>query len=787
MCNDGTNLLWYRQPAYSWNEALPLGNGRLGAMVYGGVESERICLNEDTLWSGIPFYCENKGAYASYCCARELVEDRKYAEAQKELEQNFTGLWSQAYMPLGDLLISSYHLAMCSEYKRSLDLGTGIHRVEYCCGSDRFTREMFVSAPDQVIALRIRGSRESSINLHIAFAPAMNANTAISDKNIMLTGNCPVIEWAYDAYFLEKFTTTYGDTDESKGIAYVADARIVAVGGRMAQEGGGVRISDADEVTVYVNCRTSFNGWNRHPVLEGKPYVEPCRKELDTAVAMGFDTLKERHIQDHRKLYDRVKLELGGGSEKLLPTDERLYALENGGEDLAIYALYFNFARYLTIAASRSGTQPTNLQGIWNHNATPPWNCNYTININTEMNYWPTLAANLPECYEPMLRLVSEVAESGTRTAKEYYHAPGFVAHHNTDLWRMTTPVGARSPDCAVYAFWNMSGGWLIRSLWDYYTYTLDEAFLREKAWHLIADCVRFYTELLTRNEEGKYILSPSTSPENYFVWNGEMRAVSRTAAMTQGILMDVFSICIAAAQKLGIDDAFTREVGETLPLIAGYDIGSAGELMEWNENFEEFDVLHRHLSHLYGLHPGRSISAEETPEWAEACRVSLIRRGDESTGWAMGWRVCMWSRLGDGAHAMKLLRRQLETVDAHNPQKEPRSGEINIHSGGTYINLFDAHPPFQIDGNFGVCAGIVEMFVQITPDGRLKLLPALPPEWQDGYVCGLRVQGGYTVELKWEAGKLTQAFVKADRNGVLRMSDGHTFAHSAGELLKLI
>lgn len=783
MRNNGTNILWYRQPASSWNEALPLGNGRLGAMVYGGIEAERISLNEDTLWSGIPNFYENESAYDAYCRARELVKERKYAEAQEDLEQHFTGLKSQAYMPLGDLLITSHHSVICKEYRRFLDISSGIHCVEYTCGTDRYTREMFISAVDQVVALRFRSSQTESLNLDIAFEPAMNASSAITNKSIAFTGNCPNFKWEYDANFN---AITYGETEESKGIAYLAEARIEAVGGCIEQESGGIRVTGANEVIIYVNCRTSFNGWNHHPVLEGKPYEEPCRKELDAAIALGFDALLERHTRDHRALYDRVQLELGGGEEKLLPTDERLYRLENGGEDLALYALYFNFARYLTIAASRKGTQPMNLQGIWNDSITPPWNCNYTININTEMNYWPTLAVNLAECYEPMVRLVNEVAESGRRTAREYYHAPGFVVHHNTDLWRMTTPVGARESGSAVYAFWNMAGGWMIRALWDYYEYTQDESYLRKNAWPLIVECVRFYKEMLTKDEEGKYILSPSSSPENYFVWNGKGKAVSKTATMTQGILMDVFGICISAAEKLGIDDDFTREAASILPQLASYGIGPRGELMEWNENFVEFDVHHRHLSHLYGLHPGRSISVEETPDWANACRVALNRRGDESTGWAMGWRICMWSRLGDGAHAMKLLRRQLETVEAHNPKKESRSGEINIHSGGTYINLLDAHPPFQIDGNFGVCAGIAEMLVQVTADGCLKILPALPPQWRNGHVYGLRVQGGYTIELWWENGELTKAYVKADRDGVLRVMDGRIFVHKAGEVVNL-
>ena len=748
MKNIGTNILWYKRGAAAWSEALPLGNGRIGAMIYGGAQHERISLNEDTLWSGKPTYYENPDAAEIFRKARDLAIDRKYPEAETLIEEKFTNLWSQMYLPLGELRLDMEHTDEIANYRRELDIGTGIHTVEYDCCGIHYTRECFVSFPDRVMVMHLTADHPGALTFGMSLTPALEATSSMTHTSASIMGNCPIVNRRFGATNEERGAIEYGKTDEDKGIGYYAEARLCTEGGRTVRRGG-VRVEHADSVTVFFNVRTSFNGWDKHPVLDGKPYVEPCIRELNDASQKTYEELKAAHISDHKALYDRVSLDLGGGDEKLLPTDERLYAHESGKEDNALYALYFNFGRYLTIAASREGTQPTNLQGIWNDFLVPPWNSNYTVNINTEMNYWPTLVTDLPECYTPLLQMIEELCVSGERTARDYYGAPGFTVHHNTDLWRLTTPVGAHRKGCAQFAFWPLASGWFMRHIWEYYEYTQNVEWLRNTGWHILKKASEFYRATLVEDNDKTLIMAPSTSPENSFLTDdGTNCSVCATTAMTQAIIRDVFEICIQADRVLHINDPFTKELEAVLPRLKPFGIGNFGELLEWSESLTENDIHHRHISHLYALYPARMITPDGTPQLAQACRATLERRGDESTGWAMGWRINAWARLGDGERALRLLDLQLRTVDGRSPN---RRGELNYRRGGTYPNLLDAHPPFQIDGNYGACAAIAEMLVQTNPDGTLKILPALPRAWRRGSVRGLRTRSGKKIDIIWD------------------------------------
>lgn len=726
------NHLQYNHPATCFEQALPLGNGSIGAMIYGDYRHERISLNHDTLWSGKPRRITRPAAHSAYVRSRQLVCQGRQAEAEAILERDFSADWSQSYLPLGNLYMSCSAQGEVRNYLRHLNLQTATVTVSYTQGNNRFEREYFVSHPDNCFVLHISSQRPAD---YIFSADSQLKNTVYaSDGRLYLTGECPVS--IAPAYARESVPTVYDGT----GIHFAAIGT-VKTNGHVHCSNDTLSVKNATELTLLLCIETSFAGFDMPP---NKPYLLPCETQLQTVTAKPYSEIYNRHVADHCALYDRVQADFGSPSSQEM-TDKRLLS-ESKNDDLGLIELLYNFGRYLIIASSRKGTQATNLQGIWNEQLFAPWSSNYTLNINTQMNYWPVLMNNLAGLDFPIIELTKKLSFTGADVAKHFYNASGYCAHHNTDLWGHASAVGMQSKGCTRYAFWNISAGWLCRHLWEHYEYTLDKSYLRDTAYPLMEGAAKFFLTLLEKDGD-YYTLFPTTSPENSYMHPQYGRtALARNCAMTQAIIIDLFANLSHAADILNIQDDLTSQIRAIIPFLNNYRIGSEGQLLEFEEEFVEHDIHHRHLSHLYGLYPGESITLESTPELAQACRISLKRRGDESTGWGMGWRVCLWAKLKDGDHAFKLVQDQLRCID-------PATNETSFN-GGTYPNLLDAHPPFQIDGNFGVCAGITMFFLQCE-DNKLRILPALPTKMRSGSIRGLKAKGNITVDITWRDGCL--------------------------------
>ena len=725
-------FLKYGKSAKVFEEALPLGNGQLGAMVYGRTDKERISLNHDTLWSGKPGQTMVDGAYEANELAKQLVMDGKNGDAQWKLECGFTGTWLNSYLFLGTLYIERLgSSASPSKYIRTLDLENSIVKVNYEEDGIDFEREYFVSFPDNCMMVKLRSSKPVSYEL-TGECIGKSAVTADNDK-LYLVGECP--SQIAPEYASHEKPIIY----DGEGVKVTGIAKIVCDGkSRYGWEK--VTITDATNVTIYFCAETSFVAFDKKP---DKPTFKPCLERVERLAQKSYEEILAAHTKDVNELYNRVTVDFGGEETDKM-TDERLHS---DNKDVALCELLYNFGRYLIIASSREGSRATNLQGIWNEKFYAAWSSNYTVNINTEMNYWPVLMCNLVNCNLPMVDLVKNVSVNGEETAKHFYHAKGFTSHHNIDLWANTTPVGNKRAGCAGYAYWNGSSGWLCRHLFEHYEYTLDKEFLANTAYPIMKKCAEFYLDIMTEID-GKLVVCPSTSPENAFNKNGYGTSIALYTAMSQGIVEDLFRNITESAKVLGIDDEFTREVAAKTPMLNVYEIGSDGQLLEYDEEYEERDIHHRHVSHLYGMYPGALITTESTPELANACRRTLERRGDESTGWSMGWKVCLWAKLKDGDRAFKLVKTQLKFVD-------PTNDDMVWGGGGTYANMFDAHPPFQIDGNFGVTAGITQMFLQCE-DGKIKILPALPSDFKNGKIGGLLAKGNIKVDIEWKDSKLS-------------------------------